>query len=152
MSALSIMADELPFLALSRLRMTPVNNQEMIKQRQIKNTIPINGVVAMKIGMPCLGKFQFWFELPCQASLLSKDGSKLIVEKDISGGSSFFIHRTNHRLVGEGGSGQCRGYFTGWEMLGIISADYIMQIFKVRDGSLNQCIALPEISHVIMVL
>ena len=134
------------FPGLKPLKDDSVNNQEMIKQRQIKNTIPINGVVAMKIGdtLP-RESFNFGSNFHAKRPLLSKDGSKLIVEKDISGGK-FFLYSPdgNHRLVGEGGSVNAAAISPDGEMLGIISADYIMQIFKVRDGSLNQCIALPE--------
>jgi len=134
------------FPGLKPLKDDSVNNQEMIKQGQSKNTIPINGVVAMKIGDTLPREdFNFGSNFHAKRPLLSKDGSKLIVEKDISGGK-FYLYSPdgNHRLVGEGGSVNAAAISPDGELLGIISADYIMQIFKVRDGSLNQCIALPE--------
>jgi Tol biopolymer transport system component len=105
----------------------------------------IHGLVVMKGQELIPNPYVFPEKTHPQRPLLSKDGSVMIYEKALSGGK-FYLYSPdgNHRLVGEGGSVNAAAISPDGELLGIISADYIMQIFKVRDGSLNQCIALPE--------
>ena len=105
----------------------------------------IHYVVVMKGKEMIPNPYKFPPKTIPECPLLSKDGSMLIYEKHMSAGKFFlYSEDENHRLVGEGGSVNAAAISPDGEMLGIISADYIMKIFKVRDGSLNQCIALPE--------
>ena len=133
------------FPGLKPLKDDSVNNQEMIKQGQSKNTIPINGVVAMKIGDTLPREdFNFGSNFHAKRPLLSKDGSKLIVEKDISGGK-FYLYSPdgNHRLVGEGGSVNAAAISPDGELLGMIAVSLTIDIYATRDGNALWCLYLP---------
>jgi WD40 repeat protein len=77
--------------------------------------------------------------------LLSQDGSMLIFEKSVSAGK-FYLYSADgkHRLVGEGGSVSSAAISPDGKLVSIISADYLMQVYNVNDGSLYKCIALAE--------
>ena len=133
------------FPGLKPLKDDSVNNQEMIKQEQIKNPIPINGVVTMKIGdtLP-RENFNFGSKFHAKRPLLSKDGSVLIYEKSLSAGK-FFLYSPdgNHRLVGEGGSVNSAAISPDGELLGIVAVSTTINIFAIKDGNRKQKIYLP---------
>ncbi len=76
--------------------------------------------------------------------LLSKVGSILIYEKSQSGDFYLYSQDDNHRLIGSGGSVSSAAISSDGLLLGVISADYILQIFNVRESSLYKCVALAE--------
>jgi hypothetical protein len=69
----------------------------------------------------------------------------MIYEKELSAGKFYlYSDNGNHRFVGQGGSVTSATIAADGEMLGIISADYIIQIYRMHDGSLYKCVALAE--------
>ena len=134
------------FPGLEPTKANPLDNQEMIKQGQIKNPIPINGVVTMKRGdtLP-QESFNFVSNFHAKRPLLSKDGSKLIVEKDISGGK-FFLYAPDgkRRLVGEGGSVNSAAISPDGGMLAFIAVSETMDISTVQDGKAKLSLYLPR--------
>ena len=118
-------------------------------EKEIKNLMRegkvIAGIVVMKGTEVLPSPYKFAKGILPEKPLLSRDGDMMIFEKMYSGGKYYqYSADGNHRLVGLGGSVTAAAVSTDGKYLGIISADYIMQIFEVRDGSLHQCIALPE--------
>jgi Tol biopolymer transport system component len=132
------------FPGLEPTKANPLDNQEMSKQGRIKNAIPISGVVAMKRGdtLP-RENFNFGEKFFAKKPLLSKDGSKLIVEKDISGGD-FYLYSPvgNHRLVGGGGSVKSAAVSPDGKLLGMIATS--IHIFEVQDGRRKVILYLPS--------
>jgi Tol biopolymer transport system component len=110
-----------------------------------KKGLGIHGLVVMKGQELIPNPYQFPEKTHPQKPLLSKDGSILIYEKSLSAGKFYrYSEDSEHRLVGEGGSVNSAAISPDGEFLGIISANYIMQAFHVSDGTLKQCVALPE--------
>jgi len=124
------------FPSLDMTKANPKDNQEMIKQEQRKKNIGVGGVIAMKKGdtLP-RENYNFGTKFFAKRPLLSKDGSKLIVEKDISGGK-FFLYSPdgNHRLIGTRGSVDSVAVSPDGEYLGICRDDSI-HISLVLDDS-----------------
>jgi len=105
----------------------------------------IHGLVVMKGKELIPNPYHFPEKTHPKKPLLSKDGSVLIYEKDLSAGKFYFYSEDGkHRVVGEGGSVSSAAISPEGKLLGIISADYIMQIYHVPDGKLYKCIALAE--------
>ena len=110
-----------------------------------KKGIGFHATVVMK-GKEMIPKiYDFGAKTYPEKPLLSKDGSRLIFEKGASAGK-FYLYSAdgNHRLIGHGGSVESSTISSDGEYLGIISAGYIIQIYRVPDSSLHRCIALAE--------
>jgi len=136
--------------AFPSLDMTKINakdNQEMIKQEQMKKNIGVSGVIAMKKGdtLP-LENYNFDAKFFAKKPLLNKDGSKLIVEKDISGGK-FFLYSPdgNHRLVGSGGSVDSAAISPDGGVLALISVSSTISINAIQNTKADQILYLPSV-------
>lgn len=108
-----------------------------------KKGLGIHAVVVMKGRELIPNPYDFGDVVPGKP-LLSKDGSILIYEKSPSGNFYLYSPDGNHMLVGKGGSVSAAAISSDGLLLGVISADYILQIFNVRDSSLYKCVALAE--------
>ncbi len=135
------------FPGLEPAKANPVDNQEKIRQGQIKPAIPINGVVAMKRGdtLPW-ESFNFGEKFYAKKPLLSRDGSNLIVEKGISGGD-FYLYSPNgnHRLIGGGGSVNSAAISPDGELLAIISVKAAITISRMADSKRLVKVYVPSI-------
>jgi len=102
----------------------------------MKKNIGVSGVIAMKKGdtLP-RENYNFGAKFYAKRPLLSKDGSKLIVEKNISGGK-FFLYSPdgNHKLVHHAGSTNSAAISPNGDYLGICRSDSI-HISRVSDDS-----------------
>lgn len=118
-----------------------------INDESVKRKVPLFGILTLKKGDQYPRREYELFEKghPPIRPLLSKDGKKLFFEAEAKAGK-FYLYSPDgkHRLVGEGGAVNSASISPDGELLGIISADYIMQVFHVKDGALNQCVALRE--------
>jgi hypothetical protein len=124
------------FPELDPTKVNPMDQQAIIKQEQMKKNIGVSGVIAMKKGdaLP-RENYNFGAKFFAKKPLLSKDGSKLIVEKDISGGK-FFLYSPdgNHRLVHHAGSVQSVAISQDGKLLGICRDDSIFAM-RVSDDT-----------------
>lgn len=124
------------FPGIDPAKVTSADRQGVDKQEEIKNTIRINGVVAMKRGdtLP-QESFNFGEKFQAKSPLLSGDGSKLIVEKNISGGK-FFLYSPDgkHRLVVSGGSFDSAAISPDGESLAILAVGKTISFYMVKDG------------------
>ncbi len=122
----------------------PRKAQEMIRQEQMKRKIGIAGILVMKRGedLP-QEQYHFGKGFNAERPLLSKDGSKLIVEKSVSAGE-FYLYSAdgNHRLVGEGGSVNAAAISPDGELLAMIA--FSLHVFTVRDGKRKVILYLPS--------
>jgi Tol biopolymer transport system component len=134
------------FPGLDPTKVNPMDKQELIKQEQMKRNIGVGGVIVMKKGdtLP-RENYNFGTKFFAKRPLLSKDGSKLIVEKDISGGK-FFLYSPDgkHRLVGEGGSVSSAAISPDGGLLAFIAVSETMDISTVQDGKTKLSLYLPR--------
>lgn len=141
------------FPGLEPTKANPLDNQEKSKQGQIRNAIPISGVVAMKRGdtLP-RESFNFGEKFFAKKPLLSKDGSKLIVEKDISGGKFYFYSPDgNHHLAVHAGPSVSATISPDGELFAMITASSAtIDTFKVCNGKRKQIYYLPNAPKMIL--
>lgn len=122
------------FPGLDLSHVDPMKGFEMTCREQMKRNVAIGGVIVMKKGDALPREhYDFGKDFYAQNPLLSKDGSKLIVEKDISGGK-FFLYSPDgkHRLVCERGSVDSASISPDGVLLGICRNDSI-HVSRVSD-------------------
>lgn len=120
---------------------------EMIGKEAAKRKIYLVGLLTIKKGdlFPERPYYNFEKGHPPVRPLLSKDGTKLYFEAAGRSGKYYLYSPDGkHRLVGSGGSVNSAAISPDGELLGIISADYLMQVYNLNDGILYKCIALAE--------
>ncbi len=124
--------------------------EEAMKQAQMKHKVNIGGVIIMKKG-DTLPKEHYTFGTGffARSPLLSRDGSKLIVEKSMSGGK-FFLYSPdgNHRLVGSGGSVDSAAMSPDGELLALISVSSTISITKVQNAKVYEILYLPSVPKI----
>ena len=122
-------------------------NGEAFKKKMVelvRKGIHIDGFVVMKgkdlIPMPYAFPEKTIPEMP----LLSKDGTRLIYQKALSGGK-FYLYSPdgNHKLVGEGGSVSSAAISPDGNLLAMISVSLTINIYTIGDSSKWQCLYLP---------
>jgi len=118
--------------------------EEAMKQAQMKHKVNIGGVIVMRKG-DALPKEHYTFGTGffARSPLLSRDGSKLVIEKGMSGGK-FFLYSTdgNHRLLVSGGSVDSATMSPDGELFGMISVSLRIRIYSITDGKFQQSLYL----------
>ncbi|OPZ48520.1 MAG: translocation protein TolB [Bacteroidetes bacterium ADurb.BinA104] len=99
-----------------------------------KKGMGIHGLVVMKGQKLIPNPYRFPEQTFPQKPLLSKDGSMLIYEKSHSGKFYLYLEHGNHRYIGGGGSIGAAAISPNGELLGVISVNLAIDVFKVKDG------------------
>ena len=99
-----------------------------------KKGMGIHGLVVMKGQELIPNPYRFPEQTFPQKPLLSKDGSMLIYEKSHSGKFYLYLEHGNHRYIGGGGSIGAAAISPNGELLGVISVNLAIDVFKVKDG------------------
>lgn len=123
----------------------PRKAQEMIRQEQMKRKVGIAGILVMKSGedLP-QHQYNFGKGFNAEKPLLSKDSSKLIVEKSASAGEFYLYSEDgNHRRVCRAGSVDSVAISPDGELLGMIAVSKTIDTFTIKDGKRKHILYLP---------
>jgi hypothetical protein len=143
---------ELPeaFPGLDLPKGEPRKAQEMIRQEQMKRKIGIAGILVMKRGEDLPQRhYNFGKGFNAERPLLSKDGSKLIVEKSASAGEFYLYSQDgNHRLAVYAGPSVSASVSPDGGLFAMIAASSAtIDTFAVGDGKRKPIYYLPCAPH-----
>ena len=121
----------------------PRKAQEMIRQEQMKRKIGIAGILVMKRGEDLPQRhYHFGNGFNAEKPLLSADGTKLIVEKSVSGGKFYLYSEDgNHKLVCQAGSVSSVAISPDGKYIGICNGE-VITVKSVSDGTTYRAIVL----------
>jgi hypothetical protein len=104
----------------------------------------IHGLVVMKGQELIPNPYVFPAKTFPKKPLLSKNGSIMIYEKDLSAGKFFLYSQDgNHRLVGSGGSVNAAAISPDGRLLTMITVNLSINVFTVQDGKLQKKLYVP---------
>ena len=111
----------------------------------------IHGLVVMKGQELIPNPYVFPAKTFPQKPLLSRDGSMMIYEKDLSAGK-FFLYSPdgNHRLVGSGGSVDAAAISPDGGLLAMITVNLSINVFTVQDGKPQKIFYVPYATKAIV--
>lgn len=131
------------FPGLDLSKVDPMKGFEMTCREQVKRNVAIGGVIVMRKG-DALPREHYDFgkdfkDVPASTPLLSKDGSKLIIEKFESGRFYLYSPDGNHRFVVDAGPSVSVAVSPDGELFAMIAAgNTTIDTFTIRDGKRKQ--------------